>query len=106
MHLFHCPDLIAELIELPEDEAHHAMSVLRLKIGDRIGLLDGKGVSARADLIEVGKRRVVAEVKERTQHAPERVARSIWPLRPQSKLTATNGSWRRPWRSVWTGSRL
>ena len=86
MHLFHCPDLIADLIELPEDEAHHAVSVLRLKIGDRIGLLDGKGVSARADLIEVGKRRVVAEVMERTQHAPERIARIHLAVAPTKQI--------------------
>ncbi len=86
MHLFHCPDLIAELIELPEDEAHHAMSVLRLKIGDRIGLLDGKGVSARANLIEVGKRRVVAEVLERTQHTPERVSRIHLAVAPTKQI--------------------
>ena len=75
MHLFHCPDLLVDLIELPEEEAHHAASVLRMKVGDRIGLLDGKGVSALADLVEVGKRRVVAEVRERTQQPPERAAR-------------------------------
>jgi len=86
MHLFHCPDLVADLVELPEEEAHHAVSVLRLKVGDRIGLLDGQGVSARADLVEVGKRRVVAEIRERTLHAPERAARIHLAVAPTKQM--------------------
>lgn len=86
MHLFYCPDPLVDLVELPEEEAHHAVSVLRLKVGDRIGLLDGKGNSAEADLIEVGKRRVVAEVQERTQHGPERLARIHLAVAPTKQM--------------------
>ncbi|MCC7502745.1 MAG: 16S rRNA (uracil(1498)-N(3))-methyltransferase [Flavobacteriales bacterium] len=75
MHLFHCPDLLPDLIELSEGEAHHAASVLRLQEGVRIGLLDGRGTHANAELVEVSKRRVVARVVDRVQDAPERKAR-------------------------------
>ena len=75
MHLFHCPDLQPDLIELPEGEAHHAASVLRLQEGGRIGLLNGMGTHANAALVEVSKRRVVARVLDRAQDAPERTAR-------------------------------
>lgn len=75
MHLFHCPDLLPDLIELPEGEAHHAASVLRLQEGIRIGLLDGRGTHANAELVEVSKRRAMARVLERVLNAPERAAR-------------------------------
>ncbi len=61
MNLFHVPDLIEGILDLPEEEAHHAFHVLRVKSGDRIGLLDGKGGSAEALIIEVGKKGVRVE---------------------------------------------
>ena len=75
MHLFYCPTFNGDLIELPEEEAHHAASVLRLRVGERIGLLNGKGLRAEAELVEVNKRRCMAQVMERVQHAAERKAR-------------------------------
>lgn len=75
MHLFHSSDLSQGLVELPPEEAHHAVHVLRLKAGDLIGLLDGQGTKATAELLEVGKRRVLAQVNGRAVHPPERTAR-------------------------------
>lgn len=82
MHLFHCPELPPrssvrttlgpELITLPEEEAHHAANVLRLVVGSNVGLLNGQGLSVQATLVEVSKKRVVAEVITREQHPPER----------------------------------
>lgn len=74
MHLFHCPDLLADLIELPEEEAHHATSVLRLTSGSRIGVLDGKGTRALAIIESVSKRGCTARITERTTTPPERSA--------------------------------
>lgn len=75
MHRFHCPELGTDTVVLPEEEAHHATHVLRLRAGDRIGLLDGHGTTAVGELIEVGKRLVRVNVLERTKHPPERAAR-------------------------------
>lgn len=61
MHLFHVPDLKEGILDLPEEEAHHAFHVLRVKSGDRIGLLDGKGGSAEALIMEAGKKGVRVE---------------------------------------------
>ena len=36
--------------ELPEEEANHATRVLRLKAGDELMLMDGKGAFFRAEL--------------------------------------------------------
>ncbi|MCB0794119.1 MAG: 16S rRNA (uracil(1498)-N(3))-methyltransferase [Flavobacteriales bacterium] len=72
MHLFHCPELSSETIELPNEEAHHAIHVLRLQIGDRVGLLDGKGLEAIAAIASIGKKQCTVAIQERVQHARER----------------------------------
>lgn len=42
--------------ELPEDEAKHAVSVLRLKAGDEIFLIDGEGFFHRAEITMATKK--------------------------------------------------
>jgi 16S rRNA (uracil1498-N3)-methyltransferase len=74
MHRFHCPPLDTTTVVLPEEEAHHAVHVLRLRAGDRVGLLNGRGVSAIGELVTVNKREVLAQVLERTEHPRERSA--------------------------------
>lgn len=71
MHLFHLPDLSMDRPVLPEEEAHHAVHVLRLRAGDHVGLLDGRGGHAVAELEEVSKRTVSARVLELRQDPPE-----------------------------------
>ncbi|MCR4922372.1 MAG: 16S rRNA (uracil(1498)-N(3))-methyltransferase [Bacteroidaceae bacterium] len=36
--------------ELPQEEAHHAVKVLRLQAGDEINLMDGRGTFCRAEI--------------------------------------------------------
>ncbi|HRD51149.1 MAG TPA: RsmE family RNA methyltransferase, partial [Flavobacteriales bacterium] len=62
MHLFFCPDMESGLVNLPEEEAHHATQVLRLAVGQRIGLLNGRGTRAEAELVDVTRKRCVAMV--------------------------------------------
>ena len=40
---FYSTQIYGDFIILPEDEAHHALKVLRKKIGDKITVVDGKG---------------------------------------------------------------
>jgi len=42
MTLFYVPNLISGSV-LPEEESLHAIKVLRLSVGDKIGVVDGKG---------------------------------------------------------------
>ncbi len=42
MHVFYTPDIQSHA-ELPEEEAAHAVRVLRLQTGDEVTLTDGKG---------------------------------------------------------------
>ena len=59
---FLCPtDLDNPPWRLDGDEARHALRALRLRIGADILLVDGRGGSVRARLIEQSKDRVVAE---------------------------------------------
>lgn len=43
-------------VELDGSEAHHLLHVLRAKVGDRIGLFNGQGDEAIAEIVEVRKR--------------------------------------------------
>lgn len=86
MHLFHCPDLQATEVALPPEEAHHALHVLRLKTGDTVGLLDGRGTWAEAELIRVDKRGCTARVLRREQDGPERSARIHLAVAPTKQI--------------------
>jgi 16S rRNA (uracil1498-N3)-methyltransferase len=86
MHLFYCPDMELGLVELPEEEAHHATHVLRLSIGVRVGLLNGRGKRAEAELVEVSRKRCVAMVMESKDHPPERKARIHLAVAPTKQL--------------------
>jgi 16S rRNA (uracil1498-N3)-methyltransferase len=52
-------------LELPEDAAHHAVRVLRLRDGDAVVLFDGGGGEIEARLSLPGRDRVVAQAGER-----------------------------------------
>ncbi|MBK7484297.1 MAG: 16S rRNA (uracil(1498)-N(3))-methyltransferase [Flavobacteriales bacterium] len=86
MHLFHQTDLNADVIELSTEEAHHATAVLRLAVGTTIGLLDGQGQRAEAELITVGKRGCTAQVISRTIHPPERAHRIHIAVAPTKQM--------------------
>ena len=73
MHRFLVTDLSAPTIALPADEAHHAVHVLRLRAGDRIALVDGRGTLAEATLLTADKRSCTAEVTAQ-QHTPDPAA--------------------------------
>lgn len=56
---FHCPPSHATLapgaqVELPDQAAHHALKVLRMKAGDIVTLFDGQGGEWRAELLGPG----------------------------------------------------
>ena len=55
-HTFFCNDI--DKLQLPEEESHHAIRVLRLKILDHITIIDGKGKSVVAQIVETNKKSV------------------------------------------------
>lgn len=74
MHTFFVHDLENDVVALPEEEAGHALRVLRLKEGDRVLLVNGKGTRAHAELGVPGKRTVAATILQRTTAPMERRA--------------------------------
>lgn len=63
MALFYVPD-IAERWELSEEEAAHALRVLRLSVGDRLEITDGKGNLYKAVISSVTGKHCYVEAQE------------------------------------------
>lgn len=61
MHIFYAPD-IQNNPELPEEEAAHALRVLRLQPGDEVMLTDGKGNFYRARISLVAHKRCLVDI--------------------------------------------
>ena len=70
MPLFYCPD-IATRHELPEEEAAHALRVLRLGVGENVQLTDGKGHFYEAVISEVAGKRCCVDILSQTTPAPQ-----------------------------------
>lgn len=62
------PDLAGvrsgDRVEVEGDEAHHAVAVRRLRVGEPVVLTDGLGTSATGVAVETAKRRLVVTVDE------------------------------------------
>ena len=58
MHVFYTPDIHSQEYFLNEEESKHCTKVLRLGLGDRIHLVDGRGGLYEAEIAEVQKRAV------------------------------------------------
>ncbi len=63
---FFCPDGVASgaRTALPEQAAHHAARVLRLREGGSVSLFDGKGGEFAATIVQIDKRGVIVQVGE------------------------------------------
>lgn len=61
---FYCPDIPSRNgpAELPEQAAHHAARVLRLKAGDAVSVFNGRGGEGEARITDIGKHRVGVEI--------------------------------------------
>jgi len=64
------PDLsgvaVGEQVTVEGDEAHHAVAVRRLRVGERVVLTDGRGVAVTGEVAETGKRIFTVTVAERS----------------------------------------
>jgi len=67
MRLFYSPDI--ELTNaLSEDESKHAVKVLRLKVGDKLEVLDGKGNSYIAVITEANAKKCAVSIESKQIH--------------------------------------
>lgn len=65
-----------DLTELQGDQAHHAIHVMRLSVGDRLELFDGTGQNYQAEIIEIQKRKVRVRILT-TTISPRKMTRAI-----------------------------
>ncbi|MCX6352634.1 MAG: RsmE family RNA methyltransferase [Bacteroidetes bacterium] len=66
MQFFYAPaaEPNSEFINLPQEEAHHAAHVLRLKVGDAIHILNGRGCYFKGEIYSLNKNECVVKVLE------------------------------------------
>lgn len=69
---FYCPDLPGEgeKQRLSEEETHHASASRRIRVGDTIGLIDGRGTRATAVVETVARRSLSFTVRSRRRVPP------------------------------------
>ena len=72
MHRFYLPPELCrgDIIQLPENEAHHAARVLRVEAGECVTILDGAGHVIDCEVREVTKRNVTLTVLKKTFSPP------------------------------------
>lgn len=69
IRFFYAPEAAA-VEELPQDEAVHAIRVLRLQPGDEIFLMDGKGMFYRAEITLVTNKKCLYRIVETMPQEP------------------------------------
>lgn len=87
MHRFYVP-LAAnadDIVELPEREAHHAASVLRIRPGERAAVLDGRGLVLEGEALAVTKRAVSLQVLKRHHTRRPRWSVTLFPAVAKTK---------------------
>ena len=88
VRFFYAPDA-ATSTELPQEEAMHALRVLRLKSGDEIMLMDGKGSFYRAEVTLAHTHHCFYEIKESLPQQPQwkgRVHLAIAPTKLMDRI--------------------
>jgi 16S rRNA (uracil1498-N3)-methyltransferase len=64
VHLFYTPDINSEIYTLSEEESKHAVRVLRLGVGDKVELIDGKGNLYHAEVATDHPKRCTIKVND------------------------------------------
>lgn len=85
---FYVPDA-EKLTEVPAEEANHAIKVLRLKEGDELMLMDGKGSFYRAEVTLVSNHHCMYRIVERQPQQPQwegRVHLAIAPTKMNDRI--------------------
>lgn len=63
--VFVCEDLAGDVIELIGPEGRHAATVRRLRVGEALDLVDGRGTRCTCEVLSVGKDTLSCTVRER-----------------------------------------
>ena len=70
MHRFYLPPDRSNQLELTLDEreSHHAVNVLRVRVGERVAVLNGAGAEYLCEIIVADKKNVRLSVRQKNQH--------------------------------------
>jgi len=71
-HRAFCESLLNNEVVIDESEAHHLLHVLRLKLGDRLSLFDGRGTEVDAIISRSTRREVFCTITSRKAAATAR----------------------------------
>lgn len=74
-NLFYSTDIRDGFVRFDEEESRHLATVLRHKVGDQLLVTDGKGMRYETELVETGKKGVIARILQSELRAPEQRAR-------------------------------
>ena len=72
MHRFYNPGLKEGVLHLSEEESRHCSLILRMKPGDPISVLDGRGSVASGTLTKVSKNKCEYEIVESVFSEPKK----------------------------------
>lgn len=67
MQLFFVSDVESNLYTLSEEESHHCVKVMRLTVGDRVAVTDGRGTLCHCTIVEAHPKHCLVEVDERIE---------------------------------------
>jgi len=65
MHLFYTPDIQTDTYKLSEEESKHCVRVLRLTEGERLFLVDGKGLYCEALIISAHPKACILQIVDK-----------------------------------------
>jgi 16S rRNA (uracil1498-N3)-methyltransferase len=89
MQLFYISQIDTDLIELPSEEARHAVQVLRKQVGDQLDLVDGKGGWYKGTIVEAGKKRCqlsVQLIRQEEKRANYRIIMAVSPTKSNERF--------------------
>ncbi len=91
MQLFYLPEAQLGPMILPEEESKHCVRVLRMEVGDKLCISNGKGKLYDAVLLDPHPKRAVIELHD------ERVGYDHWPFKLEIAIAPTKSNERLEW---------
>jgi 16S rRNA (uracil1498-N3)-methyltransferase len=91
MHRFYLPDAASHsgTLVLHASEAHHALHVLRIRPGERVTVLDGKGREYSCEVQKSSRQSLELSLLETKHHAPPPCRITLLQAVPKGKLIET-----------------
>jgi 16S rRNA (uracil1498-N3)-methyltransferase len=83
--VFLADDLSADRVRLTGAEGRHAAGAKRLRPGELVELVDGRGTRARCAVLEVGRDEVLLEVEHRAVEPPQEPALTVVQALPKGE---------------------